>query len=315
MARSGRSSRFTVVVLVLVCITLITIDSRANGGGALHAARAKARDALLPAEGGLTKVVNPIADTVDGLFDGANLRAENRRLRDENDRLRGQIDAGADARRELRSLLEANKLDYAGDLPRVAARVVNTAPSNLSLTVEIDRGTDDGVAIGLPIVTGAGLVGRVESASGRRAQVRLLTDPNLYVGVRLGDSNSQVVVRGQGIDKPLTLDLVKRGTTVAVDEIIVTSGLQGSRYPRGIPVGRVATFDPRPETAYEAVDVTPTVDFNRLEYVFVLLVKGGEDPNPTTTTTTTSPPTTSSSSTPTSTPPAAGAQTTRTSVR
>src|SRR5207253_6910177 len=125
------------------------------------------------------------------------------------------------------------------NLPAVAARVVATSPSNFQLTVEIDRGLPAGIQKGMPVVTGAGLVGRVVEVSQERATVLLLTDPSFNVGIRLSGSGAVGVARGNGTRQPLPVDLVDVGTKVAAGEVVTPSGLQGSVFPAGIPVGRV----------------------------------------------------------------------------
>ena len=274
LPRGSSRSRFTVVVLVMVSLTLVTIDSRANDGGALNSIRNTARDILAPVQSAISKVADPVADFADSLVNSSDITAENRRLREENDRLRGQLSQAADADRQRKVLLDLNKLDFAGDIQRVAARVINTAPSNLSLTVEIDRGSDHGVAADMPVVIGSGLVGVIERTTGTRAIVRLLIDENLHVAVRLSSTGTQCVVNGGGRDKPLDADLIDPETQVQTDEAVVTSGLVGGRFPPGLPVGRVTNARVVPGVRYQDVDIEPAVDFSRLEYVSVLLWRG-----------------------------------------
>jgi rod shape-determining protein MreC len=262
------------VVLVMVSLTFVTVDSRANDSGALNAIRNTARDVLAPLQSAIGGIADPVADFADSLVNSSDISAENRRLREENDRLRGQLTQTADADRQRKVLLDLNKLDFAGDIPRVAARVINTAPSNLSLTVEIDRGSDQGVAPDMPVVIGAGLVGTIERTTGTRSVVRLLTDENLHVAVRLISTGTQCVVNGGGRDKPLDADLVDPETQVQADDGVVTSGLAGGRFPPGLPVGRITGAKIVPGVRYQDVDVEPAVDFNRLEYVSVLVWRG-----------------------------------------
>src|SRR5207244_4579232 len=135
---------------------------------------------------------------------------------------------------------------FAGAIPAVAARVVATSPSNFQLTVEIDHGIPAGLRKGMPVVTGAGLAGRVVAVSQERATVLLLTDPSFNVGIRLSASGDVGVARGNGIRQPLPVDLVDLATKVTGGEVVVTSGLQGSVFPPGIPVGRVRSANVRP---------------------------------------------------------------------
>jgi len=261
------------MVLVMVCLTLITVDTKANGGGVLAKIRFGARDLLVPAQSGLRGVANPVANFADGLVNSGDLKAENRRLRDENLRLQGQVLQAADAQRQLTALLDLNKLEVVKDIPRVAARVVNTAPSNVQLTVEIDRGGDDGVAVGMPVVVGSGLVGRIESATGKTAIVRLITDPEMSVAARLAPSGVLCSVKGAGAGAVLKAEEVKPDEVVPEGEAVVTSAI-GGNYPDSIPIGKVVRADAVAGVSYQRVEVQPVIDFSRLEFVNVLLRRG-----------------------------------------
>ena len=271
--RGGQRSRFTVMVLVMVCLTLITIDTKANGGGVLSSLRSGARDLLVPAQSGVGEVADPVADFADGLVNSCDLKAENRRVRDENLRLQGQVLAAADAQRQLTALLDLNKLEVVKDIPTVADRVINTAPSNVQLTVEIDRGSDHGIAIGMPVVVGSGLVGRVESTSGRIAVVRLITDPEINVSARLAPSGILSSVKGNGPGALLRAEEIKPDAVVPEGEAVVTSAI-GGNYPDSIPIGRVVKAEAVAGVSYQRVEVEPVIDFGRLEFVNVLLRRG-----------------------------------------
>lgn len=271
--RSGPRSRFTVMVLVMVCLTLVTIDTKANGGGVLGTVRSSARDVLVPVQSGIGEVAEPVANFADGLVNSGDLKSENRRLRDENLRLQGQVLQAADARRQLTALLDLNKLEVVKDIEQVTARVVNTAPSNVQLTVEINRGSDDGVAVGMPVVVGSGLVGRVESTSGRISVVRLITDPNMNIGARLAPSGIVTSVKGNGTGALLRAEEIRPDMVVPEGEAVVTSAT-GGNYPDSIPIGRVVRADAVAGVSFQQVEVEPVVDFGRLEFVNVLLRRG-----------------------------------------
>jgi rod shape-determining protein MreC len=271
-ATRGQRSRFTVVVLAMVCLTLITVDTKANHGGVLASIRRHGRDVLVPAQDAVGKVATPAADFVDSLVNSSDLKDENRALRAENAQLRGQVLEAADAVRQRNALLDLDKLDVVKDIPRVAARVVTTAPSNLQLTVELDRGTAAGVAVGMPVTTGAGLVGKVVSTSARRSVVRLISDPATSVAVRTA-SGAQRAAKGQGAEADLAVDLVRPDEAVTSGEVLVTSGLGGG-YPPGIPVAQVTKAVAMPGVAYQDVTAKPVTDLSRLEFVNVLLWMG-----------------------------------------
>ena len=175
-----------------------------------------------------------------------------------------------DAQRERRALLDIQELDFAGDIPNVPARVISNTPSNFELAVIIDRGTDHGIAKDMPVLAGAGLVGRVTEVSSNRSVVRLLTDLTFSVGVRLTSSGDVGIATGRGRNDPMRVDLVDATTNVGRRELVVTSGLQQSVFPAGIPVGRVESARSVAGEDEKRVTIKPLVDLKRLAFVKVL---------------------------------------------
>jgi len=237
----------------------------------MESIRRGARDAFAPVQSAANDVINPVSDFFNGLFRYGHLKAENASLRRQLATARGKVNASADAERERQELLALQKLTFADNVPTVAARVVATSPSNFQLTVEIDRGLPAGIQKGMPVVTGAGLVGKVVAVSQERATVLLLTDPSFNVGIRMSSSGDVGAARGNGTGQPLPVDLIDVGTKVMGGEIVVTSGLQGSVFPPGIPVGKVRSAHVQPGSLQQDVSVDPLVDLTRLDLVKVLI--------------------------------------------
>jgi rod shape-determining protein MreC len=275
--RRSTRHRFLLVLLVLTSITVITVDMRGGGSGLLESFRRGARDAFAPVQSATDSVIDPVGDFFGGLFRYGHLKSENAKLRRQLADSRGRVASARSAERERQELLALQKLSFADTIPTVAARVVATSPSNFQLTVEIDRGIPAGLQKGMPVVTGAGLVGKVVAVSKERATVLLLTDPSFNVGVRLSASGDVGVARGNGTRQPLPVDLVDVGTKVTGHEVVVTSGLQGSVFPPGVPVGRVRSAKVPPGSLQHQVSIDPVVDLARLDFVKVLL---WESPTP-----------------------------------
>jgi len=272
--RRSRRHRFLLVLLVLTSITVITLDFRGESGGVLDGVRNTARDAFAPVQAATDRVFNPVGDFFGGVTRYGTLKAENARLRDQLAQARSESLRQAGSERERQNLLALQNLAFAPDIGAVAARVVSTGPSNFQLTVTIDKGSDDKVDKGMPVVTGAGLVGRVVDVSRSRATVTLVTDRSSNVGVRLQSSGSLAIARGAGAGRPLPVDLVDVATPVAPGEAVVTSGLQDSVFPPDVPVGRVRGSKVETGALSQSVTIDPVVDFSRIEFVKVLLWKG-----------------------------------------
>jgi rod shape-determining protein MreC len=262
--------RFLLLLLVLSAATLVTLDTRGSGSGVIGQVRAKAHDAFAPVQDATHTVLGPVGNFFTGAVHYGDLKSENARLRDELARVRGQQLQAADAQRELQLLLNQQHLDFLGSIPTVAAQVVETSSSNFEQSVQINRGTSSGVALGMPVVAGAGLVGRIVEVSAKRSTVLLLTDPTFSVGVRLTSNGDTGIANGRGRDNPMTIDLVPPNTRLNHGDILLTSGLQLERYPKGIPVGRVRAVSQQPGALQEDVTMDPVVDLSRLEFVQVL---------------------------------------------
>jgi len=258
------------LILVLSAVTLLTLDERTGGLGVVDTVRDGARDALAPVRDATDSAVRPVADFFQGIIHYGRLEETNARLRDQLAARDAELARTADAERERHELLDQQQLEFAGDIPAVAARVVLASPSSLDLTVEINRGRDAGVSPGMPVVTGAGLVGRVADVSRTRATVLLLSNPTSSVGVRLAGSGEVGVASGRGARSPLQVDHVDPAAKVAPGEPVVTSGLQESVFPPGIPVGRVTAARVTPEAVQQDVTVEPIADLRRLSFVKVL---------------------------------------------
>jgi len=266
--RGGRS-RPTLLILVAAALTLLTMQYR--GVEPLAAFQRGVRDVIEPLRAATDSVAAPVRSVWNGLLDYDNLRDENERLETELARLRGRrLTAEADTEL-LERLLGEVGIDV-GHRRSVVVRILGTPPGNFAThTIEVDKGSDDGLAEGMPVVTAAGLVGRLETVDRSRSTVRLATHPEFRVGVRLVGSQDEGLARGGGrtgflvVDAGIGLDAV-----VEAGEVVVTSGGR-SRFPADIPIGRVLDPDDDAELNRSVV-VDPAASLENLSFLNVLLV-------------------------------------------
>jgi rod shape-determining protein MreC len=257
------------LLLVLTAITLITLDQRSGGHGFVNRARGSLRDAYTPVARTVKDGLRPVGDFLHEVFHYGDLQAENARLRQQLAEARIAQVSAADEQRRLRELLAQQHLDFVGDIPTVAAQVFGTTSSNFDMTIEINRGSNAGVGVGMPVVYANGLVGRVVEVSATRATVLLLTDPTSHVGVRF-PNNDEGVATGTGAGSPLRVELVDPKTVLKPGDVLFTSGLQGGLYPAGIPVGIVRTASRQPGVLEQDVTLDPIVDPSSVGVVQVL---------------------------------------------
>lgn len=150
----------------------------------------------------------------------------------------------------------------------VAAAVVGKDPSAWFKTVTIDKGRNDGVDRGMPVVTPDGVAGLVTDASASYAKVLLIIDQNSAVDALVQDTRARGIVKGEPSGK-LRLDYVLRRHDVQPGKIIISSGLDGV-FPKGMRVGYVNEFIKPDSGIFQIVSVTPYVDFEKLEEVLII---------------------------------------------
>ncbi len=234
------------------------------------AIRNEAHTVFAPIQSATHAVLQPIGNFFTGAFNYGSLKRENAQLRDQLAQARAQALSAANAQRELNILSQQDHLDFVGNIPTIEAQVIDDSSSNFEVSVEINRGTNSGIAVGMPVVTGGGLIGHVDQASGNGATVLLLTDSTFSVGVRLTTTGQVFVADGDGRGKAMTLELLGDTTQIHPGDRLVTSGLSMEQYPKDIPVATVKTVQSAPGQLQPTVTVTPSADLSQLEYVAVM---------------------------------------------
>jgi rod shape-determining protein MreC len=271
--RRTTRTRYVLAVLVLAAVTLVTIDSRSNGGGVLRHVRAAAHDVFSPLQRGTHAVLEPIGNFLSGAVHYGSLRTENQRLRDQLAGLEAQGVQSSVLQQEAQQVLGLQHLSFVGQIPTRTAQVIDQGSSNFSASLTIDRGTHAGLAVGQPVVAAGGLVGTISQVSATTATVSVLTDPSFVVGVRL-DAANVGTASGTGPVGPLHVTVITTDQptpNMTPGEVISTSGLQLEQFPAGIPVGKVTTVGHRASGIEPDISLAPMVDTATLSYVDVLL--------------------------------------------
>ena len=228
---------------------------------------------LAPLQGVAESAASPLRHVWHGVTDD-DLRAENDRLRSELDDVEGRQIQAHLSDDQLASILAAQDLPWAGETPRRLARVVGGPRSNFSRSIEIDKGSGAGLGVGMPVVVGAGLVGRVQAVSASSSLVQLVTDPDLRVGVKVVPGGPFGTARGNGDARKLLVDTSVAPAEAPHTGLVVTSGGSDSPYPPSVPVGTVRSSRAAGNRLTADLVVEPFTDLDRLDFVTVLLWRG-----------------------------------------
>ena len=151
----------------------------------------------------------------------------------------------------------------------VAAAVIGRDPSPFVKFVIINRGSDDGLRRGMPVVTQQGLVGRIAAVTAGAARVQLITDPASSINIRLEPSRDPANLIGD-ITGELALEMVPQSASVQIGDLVLTSGL-GGNYPPNILIGQVASIRRRETDLFQSGVVQAVVDFSNLEIVLIII--------------------------------------------
>ena len=165
--------------------------------------------------------------------------------------------------REMLSFKQANQ-----NYQLLASDVIGRDPNPLLHFVLIDRGSNDGVARGMPVVTARGLVGQVSETYLRSSKVLLITDLASSVNALAQETRTTGVVQGD-VSGGLLMRFIQQGEKIEKSNIILTSGL-GGKFPKRLVIGQVQVVRALDVELFQSAEIRPSVDFHTLESVMVI---------------------------------------------
>src|SRR5829696_1883952 len=175
---------------------------------------------------------------------------------------------------ELRDLVNYGRDGGLAAYRPVTARVYSRSFSSWYETIEINKGSSDGVEVNQPVVNGKGLVGKVKTVSDGNAVVMLLSDSDFGVSALAAKARQPgTILPVAGTSGDLLLELVPEAREVRTGDVVVTAGTVSSRlpsqFPRGIPIGTVNRIEGEGDLD-RTIHVTPYADLRDLDFVQVL---------------------------------------------
>jgi len=277
--KTVRRRRAVLGLLVVCSLTLLTAYFGEGAGGALHGVQRGTSEILNPVQEGASRALKPVRDLFGWFGDTIDAKGQVDGLRAERDRLRTQVaqEQGATLENErLRKMVELNGALSLQDYAPKTGRVIFQSPTVWYATIRVDKGSDDGVRKGQPVINEQALIGRVTEVFGGAAQVTLITDTTSKVSVRVGKSATFGLIEPSSAGNPtdLVVKFTPAGATLNVGDLVVTrgtvseAGLQ-SLYPPGLPIGKVARID-NEGTDTQEIHVNPYADMRSLDFVQIL---------------------------------------------
>lgn len=196
------------------------------------------------------------------------LREENKRLQFEASTLKRRLDQLQEQALETQRLQRLLAMRDSSQAEFLTARVVGKDATNWFKTILLDCGSMQGVRRNQPVLAPNGLVGRVVEVTPTSARVQLFTDPVSAVGGLIQRTRVTGIVSGN-LGAGARVRYLPLMGDVVVGEEVVTSGM-GGVFPKGIPIGRIATVERKSGALFQEATLTPAVDLSRLEEVLIL---------------------------------------------
>lgn len=257
-----------VILLALVLIFVLTI-----GDGEKQGVSGTINGGMSYISKPFTAVTRAVRSTVSGLFSYRQLQDQVEELTAEKEALELELAQSALTKSELEELRELSKLlnyDYTKEeFDVVTADITSFDGSNWTNIFTIDCGTESGIEIGDVVISGDGLVGKIDDAGEGWAKVVSVIDDGTKVSFMLArDRKLLGVVEGNQQGK-INGYMLNGDASVAEGDIIITSGM--ATYPAGLEIGTIQTITYNSDTLLKEITVEPAVDFRGLKKVSVIL--------------------------------------------
>lgn len=255
MADFSFTRRRAILLLSLTSVILITMDLR--GSSLINFTRSAFGVVFRPIEGATKVFTRPVGNAWNGITNYNDIIKENHRLNDLVAFSEGSTISAIASVREAQELLSLNGLPTLAGIASCTAQVVGQSPSNFTQTVEINRGSECGLKVGMPVLNAAGMIGKITDVYNKRSVVMLLTDPGYSLAVKVvnipAPTTTTTVVGGVVSNDTTT---TTTSTTTTVPRVTTTTGIPG--FVPGVTIATSSTLAPLPgEETVPQKDVGP----------------------------------------------------------
>lgn len=256
------------IALVAVCITFLSVFG--SRGYNSYGPGQIAIPILGPIQKSVTGSIRFFRDIWHQYFSLVSTTKENQRLKRELNQYIARLNQCNEielANKRLRKFLNFKK-EIKNEL--LAAEVIAKDPSTWFKTIVIDKGSLQGIQEGMPVVIPEGIAGVVSDVSGNYSRVLLIIDQNSAVDALVQRTRIRGVIKGL-MNEMCSFKYVLRKNEIRKEDVVVSSGLDGI-FPKGLRIGKIDKVDEQNTPGiFHNVTLTPFVDFEKLEEVFVIL--------------------------------------------
>lgn len=266
-------AKYVLLIMTILCAVIIGCSLKASGSGPVSAA---AGAVLAPMQKGVNQLGSGLTNLREHLRTKKSLEKENEELRtqlaDAQENL-NQVQLNQEELDDLKSLYDMDQ-NYA-DYDKIAANVIGKDAGNWFSVFLIDRGSNDGITVGMNVLADGGLAGIVIQVGPNYAKVRSIIDDNSNVSARNLSTSDLCVVSGslKTMNESSLIDfddLRDKEDQAKVGDQIVTSNIS-DMFLEGIPIGYITDIKTDSNNLTKSGHIATIVDFEHLDDVFVIL--------------------------------------------
>ncbi len=262
------------VSLLVANLIIMAVDAKDADGGQ-KMLRVWTQTFASPLQNASSKATGATSGFFQQIWNFRSTAQQNEQLKERLSQVETELHTARQAAAETERLKALLNLNEQTNIKNVPARVIARDPSVWFNTITINRGSSSGIEVNMPVVTAAGIVGRIVTVSPWASQVMLITDEKAGAGGvvgQLGQSGALGSVRGRpdlGVGL-IEMKYVSGLEKVEVNDYVMTTGQDGI-YPQGLNIGRVVEVKNGTATTAHQIIIQPGAQLDHLEEVAVLL--------------------------------------------
>lgn len=260
--------RHYLATLVLVIVPVIALNAGGKSPAEFHWFDRVAVGLSAPAQAAIRWTIESLWDGMENYLLLLRTQANNRELSLENRQLLNEIASFQELARESDRLKKLVEFNAPLEGRKIVAQVIAQDLSPEFRTVRINKGERHGVAAGMAAIALEGVVGRVIRVGSDFSDVLTLLDPSSAIDSLLQRNRVRGVIEGIGGNQ-LAMKYLRRTDDVQEGDVIISSGI-GGLFPKGLAIGKVTSVRKKNYGISQAVEVAPSVDFNRLEEITLI---------------------------------------------
>ena len=268
-----------IIAIIMIILTILSYTLKKKEK--LNIVESFVKDSIISVENVIFYPFRFVVNIVSEYSELKDIKKENDILKTSLDRIESIETENVELRHQLDSLKEELNIDYTlADYEYLNATVTNRNINYWYNTITIDKGTNSGVEVEMPVINAYGLIGKVISVTTFTSTVRLITtsDTNNKISVSIISENEKLNGLINGYDynnQTLEVEGISNTKTVRVGDLVYTSGL-GGVFPSGILIGKVESITTDSYDLSKIINVTPSANFDNINYVTILKRKSDD---------------------------------------